>query len=122
MNQNIQEMAKALRDAADCIENASKFKLGNDIDFADAVTMIRMHMQRDAVTLMVHIDIPRKDNEPAEVAYSITEGYKETCRAGQLKACLDIYTSTKVANGTLAALAKISKPELSETGKADVPF
>lgn len=110
MSQNISELAKALRDAADAIEKAPPFTFNEDIDIATAVKFIQAHMPKnDNVYLRLEIKIDGYANKEVSVQWSVDESYTTVAKAADFQGCMGAYAKTKEDPDSLASVARLVK-------------
>ena len=106
MNQNVHELAKALRDAAAEIEKAARFRMTEEIDLNDAVATIQaLKPKHTEAILKIEIVI---DGE-ISVKYGIRESYKDIAECGSLKGCMEVYAASKEGSDSLKPLARLIK-------------
>ena len=110
MKNSIPELIKALRDAATEIESASKFRLSEDIDLSNAVTLIKsLRPKNTDASLKIEINISSSKNEDVEVNYEIYESYQKKAESNSFKACLESYAASKESADSLGAISRLVK-------------
>ena len=110
MTQNIHELAKALRDAAEAIERRPKFTLEKDIDLESAVTILHAHVPKNEnIYLKLNITIDGYGGEKTIAEWSVYESYKEVSKGATLEACMAGYLISKECPDSLASVARLVK-------------
>lgn len=110
MSSSITELANALREAANSIEKAQRFQIGEDVDIAKAVMMVRSLKPKNGdATITLKINIPSSQREEVTVEYQIDESYHARAKASSFAALLESYTASKEGNDSLASVARLVK-------------
>lgn len=113
MNQNINDLAKALRDAADSIEKKVRFAFTEDIDLAQAVELIdQMRPPSCDVKLVMTIIFPygkTTADDPITVEFNVDESYKTKAKSDSFAKCVEAYAVSREGKDSLASVARLVK-------------
>jgi hypothetical protein len=107
---SITELANALREAANQIEKAARFKFSEDVDIAEAVSLVQaMKPKSEEATIIISIMVPANKRDEITVEYRIDESYHNRAKANSFAALLESYTASKEGKDSVKSLERMVK-------------